>query len=263
MLEIFLCSLLLGGLAGLLAGLFGLGGGVVIVPTLLGLFSAQQFSNEHIMIMAIATSLATIILTSISSIITHHRLGTILWSRAWRLIPGIILGAGIGGVVAGLIDTEILKWFFIVYLCYVAFRMSKQATASKGSKHTFTWLDYVVGGGIGFLSTLLGIGGGTLTVPYLHSRKILMKNAVAVSSVCGLPIAISGSITYILLGWHQTVLPEWSLGYIYLPAFFGIITCSLFTAQIGAKLAVKLPTDKLKRYFSWVIFLLAIKMALS
>lgn len=259
MLELFLISMLLGSIAGLLAGLFGLGGGVVIVPALVWLFSTQNFPNEYIMIMAIATSLATIILTSTSSVISHYKLGNIIWDRVFRLTPGILFGAGIGAVVADVIPTDVLRWLFISYLLYVGLRMAIKSRTVKG-RDSNKWLDYITGNGIGFLSAILGIGGGTLTVPYLVSRQIPMKNAVAISSTCGLPIAISGTVVYAWLGWDKTQIPGWSLGYVYVPALCGILSCSIVTAPIGAKLANKLPAKKLKQYFSVVILLIAFKM---
>lgn len=263
MLELFLFSMLLGAIAGFLAGLFGLGGGVIIVPSLVWLFSAQQFPNESIMIMAVATSLATIIITSISSVISHSRFGTVLWDRVFHLSPGILLGAGIGAVIADFLDANVLRWFFISYLLYVGTHMALQKKPVFTPKKNDIRVDYLTGNGIGFISSLLGIGGGTLTVPYLASRHVPMKNAVAISSACGIPIAISGTVVYTFLGWDKNILPEWSLGYIYLPALGGIVTCSILTAPIGAKLANKLPAKKLKRYFSIVLFLIAIKMIIN
>lgn len=263
MLELFLLSMLLGAIAGLLAGLFGLGGGVIIVPALVWLFSALQFPNESIMITAVATSLATIIITSISSVISHSRFGAVMWDRVFRLSPGILFGAGIGALIADLVNANALRWFFISYLFYVAIQMAIQKTPVLTTKKGDKWLDYLVGNGIGFLSSLLGIGGGTLSVPYLVGRQIPIKNAVATSSACGFPIAISGTVFYAFLGWDKNFLPEWSLGYIYLPALCGIVTCSILTAPLGAKLANKLPAKKLKRYFSVVIFLIAIKMIIN
>jgi len=262
MLELFLFSMLLGSIAGFLAGLFGLGGGVVIVPALVWLFSANQFPAELIMIMAIATSLATIILTSISSIISHHKLGAILWDRVFRLTPGILIGAGIGAFLANYIEADILRWLFISYLLYVGLRMAFPIKTKTTKKYN-SWLDYIAGNGIGLLSSLLGIGGGTLTVPYLVNRQVPMNNAVAISSACGFPLALSGTIAYAFFGNNEPLLPEWSLGYIYLPALGGIITCSIFTAPLGAILANKLPAQQLKKYFSIVLFLIAFKMMLK
>jgi uncharacterized membrane protein YfcA len=260
MVELFLFSMLLGLFAGLLAGLFGLGGGVVIVPALVWLFSAHNFPDEMVMIMAVATSLTTIIFTSIASILAHSKLGNIQWGSVIRLSPGVLFGAGGGAIVAALIDAEHLKWFFVSYLIYVGTRMALPQGSSGMSKKAGQWIDYWAGNAIGFLSSILGIGGGTLTVPYLLARQVPMKNAVAVSSACGLPIAISGTIVYAILGKDNTSLPELSVGYIYLPALIGIIVCSILTAPIGAKLANKLPAKKLKRYFSIVLFVIAFKM---
>lgn len=260
MLELFIFSLFLGAIAGLLAGLFGLGGGVIIVPALVWLFSTHQFPAEHIMILAIATSLATIIATSISSILSHQKLGNVLCDSVFRLSPGILFGASIGAMTATFIEENLLKWFFIAYLLYVGFRMAIQPNNDTHLKRPKKWLDYLVGNGIGLLSAFLGIGGGTLTVPYLVSRQTPMKKAVATSSACGLSIAISGTLVYTFLGLKIPNLPEWSFGYIYLPALCGITLCSILTAPIGAKLANKLPAKQLKRYFSIVIFLIAIKM---
>lgn len=262
MLELVGLSMLLGAIAGLLAGLFGLGGGVLIVPALVWMFSAQQFPQELVMIMSVATSLATIVPTSISSALTHHFLGNITWERVFRLTPGILIGAAMGATVADLIDGQILRGFFISYLLYVGFRMAMPSSVKSVTKKGRNRVDYLAGGGIGFLSSILGIGGGTLTVPYLVGRQVLMKKAVAVSSVCGLPIAISGTVTYALLGSGKSALPDWSFGYVYLPALVGIVICSVVTAPLGAKLANKLPAKKLKRYFSLLIFIIALKMIL-
>jgi len=263
MTELFLLSMLLGLIAGLLAGLFGLGGGVVIVPALVWMFSSYGFPTDLIMIMAVATSLSTIVFTSVASILTHHKLGAIKWANVIRLSPGILLGAGLGAVVADYIAADVLKYFFVTYLFYVSLKMAwPQKINNKTVRKINNRVDYLVGPGIGFLSSLLGIGGGTLTVPYLLSRKLAMKNAVAVSSVCGFPIAVSSTVSYIVLGWKVDLLPEWGFGYIYLPALAGIIICSTLTAPIGAKLANKLPAKQLKRYFSIVLFLIAFKMIL-
>lgn len=260
MIEIFLFSMLLGAVTGVLAGLFGLGGGLVIVPILAWMFSWQQFNPELVMIMAVATSLATIVPTAIASVRTHHSMGAVIWQRVFRLTPGIILGAGFGALVADLISAGSLRWLFIVYLIYVGSSMALQLKPVLGLKRHGVRLDYVAGTMIGGLSSLLGIGGGTMTVPYLLGQKLEMKNAVAVSSACGLPIALTGALSYVFLGWKKAGLPQESVGYIYLPAFIGIIFLSVLTAPYGAKLAHRLPAQKLKRYFSIMLFVMAVKM---
>ncbi len=261
MLEIMGASLILGALSGLLAGLFGIGGGLVIVPVLVSLFSIQHtMIPEQQMIFAIATSLATIIFTAISSVLAHHRQGNILWVKVVRLTPGIIFGAILGAIIADKINSDNLRFIFISYLIYVSLQMALSKKYHFGLIKNIKSLDYVAGMGIGLLSSILGIGGGTLTVPFLVTCQVPMKNAVAISSASGLPIAFAATISYIILGLQQPQLPEWSLGYIYLPAFLGIILSSVLTAPIGAKLANKLPAIKLKRYFSIMLFIMAAKM---
>lgn len=261
MTEIFLASLLLGIVAGVSAGLFGIGGGALIVPVLSWLLAARQFNPEQIMLVAVATSLATALFTSAASVHTHHKLGNIDWRRAFRLSPSLLAGAVGGAVLAGYISAELLRWFFIAYLLYTSVQMAVPKLAAVAAHGGRQYLDYPMGLLIGVLSAILGIGGGTMTVPYLAGGGLPMKNAVATSSTCALPIALSAAASYVVLGWHAYNLPAGSLGYIYLPAFAGIVTTSIFTAPLGAKLAHRLPARRLKRYFAVVLLLIAIKMA--
>jgi uncharacterized membrane protein YfcA len=256
----FLLSVILGMVSGVLAGLFGIGGGMVIVPVLVLLFVMQGVPNDLIMIMSVATSLATIIVTSTASVLAHHRLGSVVWRKVLRLAPGIMVGSALGAVVADQIDADVLRYIFIVFLLYAGVQMALQITPTPGAVKESKVLDFSVANLIGLMSSIVGIGGGTLTVPYLVRCRYAMRNAVAISSACGLPIAVAGTISYIALGWDQMQLPEWSLGYIYLPAFLGISLGSFPTAPVGARLAHQLPAQKLKRYFSILIFLMAAKL---
>lgn len=261
MVEVIIFSIVLGVLAGLLSGLFGLGGGVIIVPALAWLFSALNYPQQLIMIMAVATSLATIIPTSISSIMSHQKLGNILWDRVFRLMPGILVGAAIGAIIADQIEATLLRSCFIAYLIYVATRMALSATPSTKKLKINKRLDYIAGHGIGLISSILGIGGGSLTVPYLVKRGMAMKNSVAVSSACGLFIALSGTLSYIILGQEQKgVMPTSSIGYIFVPSLIGIVSSSIISAPVGAWLATRIDARQLKRYFSIVLFLIALKM---
>lgn len=262
MTEIFLASLVLGILAGIAAGLFGIGGGALIVPVLVWLFQAQQFNPDQIMLSAVATSLATAIFTSLASVRTHHTLGNIDWRRAFHLAPSMFLGAYGGAVLAGYLSANLLRWFFIVYLSYTSLQMARPRKTQASVPTTIrTFLDYPMGLLIGVLSAILGIGGGTMTVPYLVGNGLIMKHAVATSSACAIPIALSAAASYALLGWQDSQLPVGSFGYLYLPAFAGIVLTSVFTAPVGAKLAHKLPAQKLKRYFAIVLLFIALKMA--
>jgi uncharacterized protein len=264
MIGFFIASSCLGAIAGVSAGLFGIGGGLIIVPVLAWLLIQQNFNAEQAMITAVATSLASIITTSISSVLAHHKRGYILWERLRYLSIGVILGAIVGALIAEKISGEHLRLIFALFLFYVALQIGLQIsnTETDNSENLADagFTDYLAGLGIGLASAILGVGGGTLTVPYLLKRKVPMKNAVALASACGFPIALTGTTSYILLGIKQPNLPEWSLGYIYLPAFFAISLSSFFTAPVGAKLAHILPAQQLKRYFSLVLLLLAIKM---
>lgn len=257
----FLASLIIGIIAGITAGLFGIGGGTVIVPALVWLFTVHGIPEELVMIMAIATSLATVLFTSLSSIFAHHKRGYVLWDKVLYLSFGIVIGVTGGTLAAEHISGEHLRLIFAVFLFYFSLQILFQINPNTpGDEEETPLLDYIAGIGIGTVSAVLGTGGGTLTVPYLVHRKVQIKNAVAISSACGVPIAIAATISYAILGMKHTGLPEGSFGYIYLPAFFGIALCSVFTAPIGAKLAHVLPAEKLKRYFALVLFLMSAKM---
>lgn len=260
MIAIFSASILLGAVAGLMAGLFGIGGGLIIVPVLAMLFAAQGFPAELVMIMSVATSLATIMFTSVFSVLAHHRLNSVLWPRVLTLGPGIMVGAAVGSVVADHIAGSVLRFMFTVYLLGVGIQMALQLKPKPGQQQPSKQIDLAVSCLIGLLASLLGIGGGTLIVPFLVHFQTPMRNAVAVASACGLPIAVVGTVGYALLGRDMLQLPDWSLGYIYVPSFLGIVLTSTYTAPIGAKLAHRLPAEKLKRYFSVLLFVMAAKL---
>ena len=260
MLEILLICLAFGCFSGILAGLFGLGGGVVLVPFFLVLLEAHGIANDLLMLMAVATSLATIIVTSIAATLMHHRLGAVIWKYVFDLSYGIVIGVIIGAWVADSIASENLRFIFALYLLYVAVQMAIQSKLDAKLKPLNALTLKISGVVIGFVSSVLGIGGGTLTVPLLAKHQMLMRHAVAISSACGLPIAVIGTITYAFLGWQKAGLPEGSVGYVYLPAFLGIVMTSILMAPVGATLANKLPTKKLKRYFSLLLFAVAGKL---
>lgn len=260
MIDIFLAGILLGLVSGLLAGLFGIGGGLVIVPVLVALFSAHGFQAEIVILMSVATSLATIILTAIASVLAHHRLGSVIWHRVFSLSPGIMTGAAAGAIIAKHISADHLRIILVVFLLYVGIQMAFQIKPKPGALKQSKILDFCAGNIIGMVSSIVGIGGGTLTVPYLVFGQTQMRNAVAIASACGLPIAVVGTLSYAMLGWNASNLPDWSLGFVYLPAVLGVGLASMLTAPIGARLAHRLPAQKLKRYFSLLLFLMAVKL---
>lgn len=260
MLEILIVCLAFGCFSGVLAGLFGIGGGLVLVPFFLFLLESRGIANELLMLMAVATSLATIIITSMAATLMQHRLGAVIWKSVFHLSCGILFGVIIGSMAADLISSDNLRFIFALYMLYVAIEMAVSIKIETRFKLLSAFAMTMSGSVIGFVSAVLGIGGGTLTVPLLARHQVPLRNAVAISSACGLPIAVVGTISYALLGWQKTGLPEGSVGYIYVPAFLGIVISSILTAPLGAKLANKLPTKQLKRYFSILLFVVAAKL---
>ncbi|HFD13493.1 MAG TPA: sulfite exporter TauE/SafE family protein [Crenotrichaceae bacterium] len=249
-----------GAVAGLLSGLFGIGGGIVLVPFMIWLFGRADFPVESIVHMAIATSLATIIPTSFSSVLAHQRIGTLQWSAVAMIAPYMFIGAIMGSVIAAHLSGHLLKTVFAAYLIIVSLRMWLQNISSVSKTNASHLVMATAGAMIGTLSSLLGIGGGTLSVPFLTFYGYPMRNAVAISAACGIPIAVAGSLGYAFLNKHHSSLPVYSLGYIYLPAFLATIITSVCFAPLGAVMAKRLPVQPFKRLFAVIVFAVGIKL---
>lgn len=261
-LNTFYLYLLLGTFAGMAAGLLGIGGGLIIVPVLVWIFHRQGVANEVIMHLAIGTSLASIVFTSLSSIWAHHKKEAVLWFIFWKLSPGIIIGAWLGAAIVDLLPTQNLTLLFGLFELYVAIQMTINIKPKPHRPLPQTFGMTTTGGGIGFVSTIVGIGGGTLTVPFLVWCNISIRKAIATSAACGLPIAIAGTMGFLVTGWEQINRPEESVGYIYLPALLGIVITSVLFAPIGAWLTHYLATGVLKKGFAALLYILAAKMLL-
>jgi len=250
----FVLYLVLGACAGVLAGLFGVGGGIIIVPVLVFSFTLQGFDASVLTHLAVGTSLASIVFTSINAVLEHHRKGAVQWPIfAWMTL-GILLGAGVGAKTASLIQGPMLQKIIGVFALVIAAQMALdlKPKASRGVPGKAARV--AAGGVIGWASAIFGIGGGSLTVPFLIWRSLSMQQAVATSAACGLPIALSGALSFILVGWQEPGLPAWSLGYVYLPALLGIALTSMFSARFGARLAHRLSPRLLKRLFALLLF---------
>ncbi|HHM05080.1 MAG TPA: sulfite exporter TauE/SafE family protein [Gammaproteobacteria bacterium] len=253
----------LGAFAGLVAGLLGVGGGLIIVPVLTGVFVSQGLPETAIMHLAVGTSLATIVFTSLSSIRAHHRHGAVRWPVVAGLAPGIVGGAWGGAALAEALPGALLRGLFGLFEFYVAVQMllNIKPRPSRGLPRGVGLMG--AGSLIGALSTLVGIGGGTLTVPFLLWCNVPAREAIATSAACGLPLALAGSLGFIVAGWNAPDLPAASLGYVYLPALAGVVVASVFFAPLGAHLTHKLPAPHIKRAFAGLLLMLSAYMLLG
>ena len=259
MLE-FLLYPLLGVFAGLSAGLLGVGGGVIIVPVLIYSFTALGFSSEVLTHMAVGTSLATIIVTSAGSVFQHHRKGAVLWSVLTWFTLGLVVGALLGAKVADLLHGRVLQILFGAFALVIAAQMiiGKQPKAGR----TLPGRTGLTGVGvlIGAVSAIFGIGGGSLSVPFFTWCNMKMQNAVGTSSAGGMPIAVAGASGFVWTGWQHPQLPEFSIGYVYLPALGGIALTSVLFSQIGARWAHRLPAATLKKIFAILLVVVGVKL---
>ncbi len=254
----------LGAFAGTVAGLLGVGGGLIIVPVLAIVFAQQGVSAEHLMHLAVGTSLATIVPTSISSVAAHHRRGAVLWEVFRRLLPGIVVGAIAGALLAKFLNTAVLRTTFGVFELLVAAQLALDVKPAPHRDLPGPPAMAAAGTVIGSVSAVLGIGGGTLTVPFLVWCNTEVRKAVATSSACGLPIAVAGGVGFVLTGWGVTgTLPPLSLGFVYLPALLGISVASVLFAPLGARLAHWLAPQILKRVFAFFLAALGIRMLIG
>jgi uncharacterized membrane protein YfcA len=251
---------MLGLATGFMAGLLGVGGGLIIVPVLIMQFHAQGVAAGIEPQLALGTSLATILFTSLSSVRAHHRHGAVEWPLVRRIAAGAVAGTLAGAMLAAQVPAMVLKVFFVIFLFYAAIQM---------------WLDFkpaphrglpgragtaVAGGVIGAVSSWVGIGGATLSVPFMLWHNVPMHRAIGTASAIGFPIAFAGAIGYVLGGRGAAGLPPGSLGFVYLPALAGIVAGSVLTAPLGARTTHRLPVRPLKRIFALLLLGLALRM---
>ena len=266
-----LIFLIIGALAGFAAGLFGVGGGTIIVPLLFIVFTQMDYPADNVMHLALGTSLATIIITSISSLMAHNKKGAVLWPVFKNLTPGLALGCFFGAGIAGQISGLYLQLIVGVFLLWVAFNMfigGKKKVASHATTVSETNnanpdlpskpKQLAAGGVIGIASAIFGIGGGSLTVPYLTRYNVVMQKAVGTSAACGLPIAIAGALGFMIFGLQEDVNVPNTIGFVHIYAFLGIASMSFFTAKLGAKVAHILSPALLKKCFSILLFVVGI-----
>jgi len=255
--------ILTGAGAGFAAGLLGIGGGLIIVPVLFFTFSAQGHETQYLMQMALATSLATIVFTSLSSTRAHHKKQAVLWPVVMLLSPGILIGAWLGGLFASTINSEVLKSLFAVFEISVAINMLLKINTTPHNAIISKPLALTGGTVIGFISTLAGIGGGTMTVPFLHWFNISMRKAIATSAACGFPIALIGALSYIYASHELAIGGAYSAGYLQLDALLFIAGASFLFAPLGAKVTHSISEKTLSLGFSFILFMLGLIMLLK
>ncbi len=263
MMTIVLMYVLVGVVAGVLAGLLGIGGGLVIVPMLVFCFTRQGIPDDVIMHLALGTSLASIMFTAVSSFRAHHRRGAVHWEVVRKIVIGIFTGTFIGTCIAAELPTRYLKGFFVVFLYYVGVQMLTNQKPRPSRQIPGRTAMFGVGNAIGVVSSLVGIGGGTLSVPFMVWCNMSVHHAIGTSAAIGFPIAVAGSIGYVYNGLTVQGLPELSVGYVYLPALVGIVVTSVMTAPLGVRLAHRLPVDRLKRIFAVLLLAVGTRMLVS
>ncbi len=255
-----LLYLALGLVAGFIAGLLGVGGGLVLVPALSWVYAHQGFPADYNIHLSLGTSLGTILFTSVSSLRAHHGHGAVRWAVVRRMAPGIVLGTLTGALAAAWLPDLGLRIFFTLFLFYAATQMLLHRQP-KAHRQLPGWVGMTAAGGvIGLVSSWVGIGGGTLSVPFLTWCHVPLKEAIGTSAAIGLPIAVAGAAGYALSGQAVPGLPEGSLGFIYLPALATVASMSVLAAPWGARLTHRLPVARLKRIFAGLLYLLGLRM---
>lgn len=259
-LNLTLVLLAMGAAGGFAAGLLGIGGGMVLVPFIIMIFSARHFPPELIVHMAIATSLATILFTSMSSLRAHHLRGAILWPIVRLLSPGILLGSWIGPWIGAQMNASALALLFGMFVAFSATQMllGKKTAGSRNLPGRFGM--FSTGAAIGVLAGLVGAGGGFVSVPFMSWCNVKIHNAIATSAALGFPIAFAGTLSNIYVGFNVPGLPAHTLGYIYLPALFVLALSSMAMAPLGARAAHAMPVHTLKKIFAAILYCLAAYM---
>ena len=261
--EWYAAYLMLGAIAGFLGGLFGIGGGTILVPTLLVLFEGQDFPPEYTMHLALGSSMAVIVFTALASMHKHHQHGAVNWRVVRRITPGILLGTALGALSAATIPARGLGVVFALFVYFAAIQIlldlrphaTRQLPGAVGltAAGTFT----------GWISSLVSIGGGTVIIPFLIWCNVPLRHAIGTASAIGFPVAIGGTLGYIAIGLHLNTLPEPHLGYVYLPALLWVALASVATAPLGAKAAHRIQVGVLRKLFAVLLLGLATKLLLK
>jgi len=258
--EWWIAYLGMGLAVGFFAGMLGLGGGVVLVPLMTFLFSAQHFPGDRVLQLALGTSLTSIIFTSISGLRAHHTHCAVRWDIVRSAAPGLVLGTLLGTLVAEKLPTRYLAIVFVLFVSYSALQLVIDVKPRPSRTLPKGFDMWSAAGAIGLISSMAGAGGGVLTIPLMTMCNVPIREAIGTSSALLLPIAGAGAIGYVWAGLGEEHLPPFSLGYIYLPALAGIVLGTLVTVPWGAMAAHRMPLSWLKKVFAVVVLALATNM---
>ena len=251
---------LLGTFSGVLAGLFGIGGGIIIIPTFFYVFSFLGFADQILSHMVLGSSLGVIVFSSLSSTFSHNSKGAVNWELIKVVAPSIIIGSGLGGITAGLLESNVLQGLVVLFLVVASIQLIFEFPPPPQNPRTNLVGPVIAGGGIGWLSGVFGIGGGIFSVPYFYHRGLKMMNAIGTSAACGIPIALAGSISYIVIGYDNINLPNNSIGFIYLPATIIVGLTSSLTAKFGVNIAHRMKQKKLRIGFAFLVMIMALNL---
>lgn len=261
--EWWFAYLLMGLFVGLFAGMLGIGGGTMLVPLMVFVFTAQHFPDDRILHLALGTSLTSIVFTSISSLRAHHRHGAVRWDIVRAASPALVIGTLAGTFIADWLDSRYLAMFFVVFVYYSAAKLFGDSKPKATRQLPGTVGISTASGIVGIISSLVGAGGGVVSIPLMILCNVPVRHAVGTSAALGLPIALAGAVGYIYNGLGQPHLPAMSLGYVYVPALIGLVVGTFVTVPIGARAAHSMPVNRLKKIFAVILFLLATKMLWS
>ena len=255
--QLVLGLLLIGTCTGFLAGLLGIGGGMIMVPFVTMILAAKGYPADYTVKMAVATSLATIAFTSLSSVRAHHQRGAVLWPVVKVLAPGILVGAVLGAQIAHALPGKLLGVLFALFVAFSATQMFLNRKPRPSRTLPGPLATFGVGNLIGLLSALVGAGGAFVSVPFMTWCNIRIHDAVGTSSALGFPIAVAGTAGYVYAGLGLPEMPAGSIGYLYLPGLAVISVASMLMAPLGARTAHRMDIQPLKKVFAVVLYCLA------
>lgn len=258
--ETLLLLACVGASAGFLAGLFGIGGGTVIVPIMVWLLGYWGIGGEYVQHLAIGTSFAVMVFTTFSGALAQHRRGAIRWEIVRNMSPMMVLGGILGSMVARYIPAAHLQLVFTVFIYALSVQLLLGFSPKPRETMPGRAMMMGVGSGVGVLSSWVGIGGGTLSVPFLLYCRSTIHQATATSAGLAWPMSVSGAVGYLLAGWSVEGLPAGSIGFWYAPAAAILAMGTVLFAPIGVRVAHRLPAPVLKKAVGWLMFFIATQM---